>query len=215
MHSIDNLFKLNELKINKKNTNFETMSIGDLQQNYRTFQNLTNNKKLVASLPDKGEKMIQQFKHIESVLLKRSESSDLDNIIDKLQVIDIEIKKETLEDRPIEKLKKETKPKTSTETKSNTNYFSRPVKAKAADKSIVNKQNLNLAEVKEKVKNKLNEQNKLHRQAKTIPFEECVQLLQLREKRVQEYQLEQTAKKLIEGQSVAYDYSFAKTENIR
>ena len=27
MHSIDNLFKLNELKINKQNTNFETMSI--------------------------------------------------------------------------------------------------------------------------------------------------------------------------------------------
>ena len=59
----------------------------------------------------------------------------------------------------------------------------------------------------------LEEKNKASRTAKSIPFEEAVKLLEQREKRVQEYQLEQTAKKLLEGQSVTYDYSFAnKTE---
>ena len=56
MHHIDNLFRLNELNVNKKNTNFETMSIAELKQNHSTFKKLISNKKLINSLPDKGKR---------------------------------------------------------------------------------------------------------------------------------------------------------------
>lgn len=212
MHSIDNLFKLNELKINKKNINFETMSKDELKQNYETFKTLTNNKKLINSLPDKGQKIFQQFKHIEEVMQTRFVTKqEIENITDKLQNTNIELNKEEKQEAlPAPPSIKNKKEDLKLKEKENMNYFAKKL---ATTSSNLNKQNLNLNEVKEKVKKKLEEQNKASRTAKSIPFEEAVKLLEQREKRVQEYQLEQTAKKLLEGQSVTYDYSFAnKTE---
>lgn len=188
-----------------------------------------------------GEKIFQQFKHIDQILKSRGGSdhlsdqsahqpkessaqkspadTDLNNIVDKMQTV-MQIEKENQQN---ENQADETKSKVKEAESgvSQANYFARPVKPAAATSRLakqtplVNKaNNLNLNEVKEKVKQKL--ASKPVRTAQTIPFEECVTLLQQREKRVQEYQLEQTARKLIEGQSVAYDYSFvAKAENLR
>jgi len=160
--------------------------------------------------------MKKQFNHIDKILKSRcanqseneevnreenepKPAEDLNNIIDKMQVIQIE--KEREDQKPVEKMIDEDETKSQTEETTpepskKTNYFSRPVKSTKIPPTLVNKANLNLDEVKEKVKKKLEEKNKSNRVAQTIPFEECINLLQQREKRVQEYQLEQTAKKL-------------------
>lgn len=221
MHSIDNLFKLNELNVNKKNTNYESMHIDELKQNEKTFRTMISNKKLIYSLSDKGEKIKQQLKHIEQLIESRAKQQEasnkenhLEDLIDKIQEIKIEKPKNEEKNS-----KEEEKSATNSSTvvkEAKENYFARPVKQNKASKPLVNKENLNIDEVKQKVKTKLQEKGKVTHQAKEIPFEECVKLLQEREKRVQKYQLEQTAKKLIEGQSVTYDYSFAaKAENLK
>ena len=151
MHSIDNLFKLNELKINKKNINFETMSKDELKQNYETFKTLTNNKKLVNSLPDKGLKIFQQFKHIEEAMQTRFVSKeDIENITDK--ITNIEIKEEKAQSSELPSIKKK-EPKL--EKKENINYFAKRVAPSSSSTSNLNKKNLNLDEVKERVKKKL------------------------------------------------------------
>ena len=221
MHSIDNLFKLNELNVNKKNTNYESMHIDELKQNEKTFRTMISNKKLIYSLSDKGEKIKQQLKHIEQLIESRDKQQEasnkenhLEDLIDKIQEIKIEKPKNEEKNS-----KEEEKSATNSSTvvkEAKENYFARPVKQNKASKPLVNKENLNIDEVKQKVKSKLQEKGKVTHQAKEIPFEVCVKLLQEREKRVQKYQLEQTAKKLIEGQSVTYDYSFAaKAENLK
>lgn len=54
--------KLNDF--NSKKVEFESMSLSELQQNFRKFENLKNNRKLIDSLPDKGEKINNTLKKI-------------------------------------------------------------------------------------------------------------------------------------------------------
>ena len=159
--------------------------------------------------------MHQQFKHIDRILKSRCENEsdyqqvnieeqdpksaeDLENIIDKMQVVQIEKElRGSLEEKVTNEIKTKSKPEETVSSVSKSNYFAQPVKSANKQPPLVNKVNLNLDEVKEKVKKKLDEKNKSSRVTQTIPFEECINLLQQREKRVQEYQLEQTAKKFI------------------
>lgn len=62
MHSITNLFKLNELT-NRKD--YDTMGLSDLESNLKKCMSLRNNLKLMSSLKDKGEKLNGQIKLIE------------------------------------------------------------------------------------------------------------------------------------------------------
>ena len=54
--------KLNDF--NSKKVEFETMSLSDLQQNFRKFEKLKNNKTLIDALPDKGEKINNTLKKV-------------------------------------------------------------------------------------------------------------------------------------------------------
>ena len=62
MHSITNLFKLNELTARK---DYNTLSLGDLESNLKKCMSLKSNEKLMATLKDKGEKLSAQIKLIE------------------------------------------------------------------------------------------------------------------------------------------------------
>ena len=63
MHSIENLFKLNDLNVKK--IQFQKVNLSELKLNYTKFKSLEKNQKLVDSLPDKGEKLRNQINQIE------------------------------------------------------------------------------------------------------------------------------------------------------
>jgi hypothetical protein len=63
MYSLNNLLKLNDLK--DKHPNFDTLNLEQLRPYLEKYQKLTNDQKLTKSLPDKGEKLRNQLKHIQ------------------------------------------------------------------------------------------------------------------------------------------------------
>ena len=64
MHSIQNLLKFNHGALEVK-IDYETMSLDELKRNYIKYKSLTKDTKCLNSLSDKGEKLLNQLKHIE------------------------------------------------------------------------------------------------------------------------------------------------------
>jgi hypothetical protein len=63
MYALHNLLKLNDLK--EKHPSYDTLNLEQLQAYSEKYKKLTSDQKLVNSLPDKGEKLKNQLKHIE------------------------------------------------------------------------------------------------------------------------------------------------------
>lgn len=63
MYSLNNLFKLNDLKT--KHENFEDLSAERLEIYLRKYEKLVNDAKLLESLSDKGEKLKGQLQKIQ------------------------------------------------------------------------------------------------------------------------------------------------------
>ena len=63
MYSLDNLFKLNDLK--DKHENFDELTPEQLKSYLNKYRSLVGNAKIINSLPDKGEKLKKQLTHIE------------------------------------------------------------------------------------------------------------------------------------------------------
>lgn len=102
------------------------------------------------------------------------------------------------------------KEKTKIKTENEQNYFA---KASNDDKLA---EKLKYKQIKEKILMKKATSIK-YPQAKTIPLDECFLLLKEHEKRVQEYQLQQTANRLLQGKTASYHYEFTKKtkDNLR
>merc|ERR1719468_396045 len=242
MH-ISNLFKLNNLI---KSVDFEKISLSELKEHYVRIKSFKNDQKILSKLPDKGDKYLKRLQNIEEVIVKRcaelenkektevKQETDLTDLLDKFQNILIEKKKETSqEDATLdskedvksntlinsikdEQLRSEItadiekKEKTKIKTENEQNYFA---KASNDDKLA---EKLKYKQIKEKILMKKATSTK-YPQAKTIPLDECFLLLKEHEKRVQEYQLQQTANRLLQGKTASYHYEFTKKtkDNLR
>lgn len=87
------------------------------------------------------------------------------------------------------------------------NYFAR--KATVGDK--INEKE-RLKQVKQRILENMKKSNK-YPTAKSIPLNECFILMKEHEKRVQEFQIQQAANKLLEGKSTKFDYDFVQKAN--
>ena len=104
-HHVSNLFKLNNLV---KETNLEKVSLPELKEHYVRVKNFQKNRKLLESLPDKGDKYLNRLQKIEEIITRRcaelelktdvkidqqTKTEDLGDLLDKFQSILIEKRK--------------------------------------------------------------------------------------------------------------------------
>lgn len=196
----------------------------------RRCADLENNNYSVKRDPAKTEDLGDLLDKFQSILIEKKNAKD-EKMEVKTEEVTITIKDEKsgeepkFEDRVLVKEEK-------IEAKEPVNYFSRTESKK--DKTTIDQ--LKYKEVKEKVlKNMVSKATK----AKSIPIHECFLLLKEHEKRVQvstirikmgylyafrnitkklrfkEFQIQQAANKLLEGKSMAFDYTFSKnTESL-
>jgi hypothetical protein len=63
MHSIINLFKINDLKL--KPLDYELMSLSELEFNLKRINSLLANKRAIDALSDKGDRLREQKRKIQ------------------------------------------------------------------------------------------------------------------------------------------------------
>ena len=200
MHSINNLFKINDLV---KEVKFESLSLAELKVHYTRIKSIEQKTKLLNSLPDKGEKYKKKLKYLEDLIRLRctdvekeyqpapetsiKNESDLAELLEKFHMIQMDKSdKVTLnkEDREENMLKSAGPAHLPVRIETTSNYFARTDKIHTKE---INKSK-DYKEIKEKILRNMKTQSK-YPTAKYIPINECCQLIKEHEKRVHVYYL--------------------------
>ena len=200
MHSINNLFKINDLV---KEVKFESLSLAELKVHYTRIKSIEQKTKLLNSLPDKGEKYKKKLKYLEDLIRLRctdvekeyqptpetsiKNESDLAELLEKFHMIQMDKSdKVTLnrEDREENMLKSAGPAHLPVRIETTSNYFARTDKIHTKE---INKSK-DYKEIKEKILQNMKTQSK-YPTAKYIPINECCQLIKEHEKRVHVYYL--------------------------
>ncbi|CAF1000876.1 unnamed protein product [Brachionus calyciflorus] len=212
MHSMSNLMKVNNFLINEK-INYEKMSMDELKQHEKKFKNMISNIKLINSLKDKGQRINESLKLIEEIISKkeltdalketsvkkRPETVELEYLVDKLETLKV--------DKQTSEAKVDLEAEADLERATKENYFSKITQTSKKSKEKKEIDEKKLDEIKQKIKDKMNNLSK-YKNSKEISVDEAFKLLKEHEKRIQEYQMKQAAERLIAGQSVKYEFSF-------
>jgi hypothetical protein len=195
MHSINNLFKLNEIT----KVDYDSMQLDELKRNKNVVKSLLNNKTLVKGLKDQGAKLKLQFEKIERLINSKEKKendenktedtvvttkSQVDSILNKFESnLQLDEKSESPND------KMESSPNINSKEKTVTiNFFEKPIATKAKNENKpINRvyDEARFSQVKEKMLTKMKQPENSLKTAKMIPLDECFKLLKEHERKIQ------------------------------